>query len=37
VTVQGLRVVRVQDQENLLVVRGAIPGRTGGYVIVKKA
>jgi large subunit ribosomal protein L3 len=37
VTVQNLRVVRVQDQENLLVVRGAVPGRNGGYVIVKKA
>jgi large subunit ribosomal protein L3 len=37
VTVQSLRVVRVQDQENLLVVKGAIPGRNGGYVIVRKA
>jgi large subunit ribosomal protein L3 len=37
VTVQKLRVVRVQDQDNLLIVKGAIPGRTGGYVIVKKA
>ena len=37
VTVQNLRVVRVQDQENLLVVRGAVPGRNGGYVIVRKA
>jgi large subunit ribosomal protein L3 len=37
VTVQNLRVVRIQDQENLLVIRGAIPGRNGGYVIVTKA
>ena len=37
VTVQKLQVVRVQDQENLLVVKGAVPGRNGGYVIVKKA
>lgn len=37
ITVQNLRVVRVQDQENLLVVKGAIPGRNGGYVIVTKA
>jgi len=37
ITVQGLRVVRVQDQDNLLVVKGAIPGRNGGYVIVTKA
>ena len=37
ITTQGLRVVRVIDQENLLVVKGAVPGRNGGYVIVKKA
>ncbi|MBZ5499610.1 MAG: 50S ribosomal protein L3 [Acidobacteriia bacterium] len=37
VTVQNLRVVRIQDQENLLVIKGAVPGRNGGYVIVTKA
>jgi large subunit ribosomal protein L3 len=37
VTVQNLRVVRIQGQENLLVVEGAVPGRNGGYVIVTKA
>jgi large subunit ribosomal protein L3 len=37
ITVRQLRVVRVLDNENLLVVEGAIPGRNGGYVIVKKA
>jgi large subunit ribosomal protein L3 len=37
VTTRGLSVVRIQEQENLLVVRGAVPGRNGGYVIVKKA
>jgi large subunit ribosomal protein L3 len=37
VTVQNLRVVRVQEQENLLLVRGAVPGRNGGYVVVRKA
>jgi len=37
VTVQNLRVVRIQDQENLLIVRGAVPGRNGGYVLVIKA
>lgn len=36
VTVQNLRVVRIQDQENLLIVKGAVPGRNGGYVIVTK-
>jgi large subunit ribosomal protein L3 len=37
VSVQNLRVVRVQEQENLLIVKGSIPGRNGGYVIVTKA
>ena len=37
ITVQNLRIIRIQDQENLLLVRGAIPGRNGGYVIIKKA
>lgn len=37
VTVKGLRVVRVMDNENLLVVKGSVPGRNGGYVLIKKA
>jgi large subunit ribosomal protein L3 len=37
VTVRNLSVVRVQDQENLLVVKGAVPGRNGGYVVIEKA
>jgi large subunit ribosomal protein L3 len=37
ITAQNLSVVRIQDQENLLLVRGAVPGRNGGYVLVKKA
>lgn len=37
VTAQNLSVVRIQDQENLLLVKGAVPGRNGGYVLVKKA
>src|SRR3990170_1266201 len=37
VTVQNLKVVRVQEQENLLLVRGAVPGRNGGYVTITKA
>src|SRR5512136_330660 len=37
VTVQNLQVVRVLDDENLLVVRGAVPGRNGGYVVIEKA
>lgn len=37
VSVRNLRVVRVQEEENLLLVKGAIPGRNGGYVVIKKA
>ena len=37
VTARNLTVVRVQENENLLVVRGAVPGRNGGYVLVRKA
>jgi large subunit ribosomal protein L3 len=37
VTVQNLRIVQVQEQENLLLVEGAVPGRNGGYVVVRKA
>lgn len=37
VTVQNLKVVDVRGDTNLLLVEGAIPGPTNGYVIVKKA
>jgi len=36
-TIRNLRVVRVQEEENILLVKGAVPGRKGGYVIIKKA
>jgi large subunit ribosomal protein L3 len=36
VTVRKLQVVRIQEQENLLLVKGAVPGRNGGYVMIKK-
>lgn len=37
VTVQGLTVVRVDAERNMLAVRGAVPGPKGGLVIVKEA
>jgi large subunit ribosomal protein L3 len=37
VTVRNLNVVRVNGDENLLVVKGAVPGRNGGYVVIEKA
>jgi large subunit ribosomal protein L3 len=37
VAVQNVKVVRIQEQENLLLIKGAVPGRNGGYVVIKKA
>jgi large subunit ribosomal protein L3 len=37
VTVQNLSVVRVQEQDNILLVEGSVPGRNGGYVVIRKA
>src|SRR5438094_8206443 len=37
VTVRNLRVARIDQEKNLLFVRGAVPGPTGGYVVVEKS
>lgn len=37
VTVQNLRVARIDQENNLLFVRGAVPGPTGAYVVVEKS
>jgi large subunit ribosomal protein L3 len=37
VTVQNLRVARVDQENNLLFLRGAVPGPPGGYVVVEKS
>ncbi|MCJ7504567.1 MAG: 50S ribosomal protein L3 [Acidobacteriia bacterium] len=37
VTVRNLRVVQVLLEDNTLLVKGAVPGPDGGYVIVRKA
>jgi len=37
VTVRNLKVVQVDGENNLLVVRGAVPGAPGGYVMIRKA
>ena len=37
VTIRKLSVVRIQEEENLLLIKGAVPGRNGGYVMIKKA
>jgi large subunit ribosomal protein L3 len=36
VTVRNLRVARVDQENNLLYVEGAVPGPAGGYVMVEK-
>lgn len=36
VTVRKLKVVATDKDNNLLVVRGAVPGAKGGYVLIKK-
>ena len=37
VTVQNLRVARIDQENNLLFLRGAVPGPAGGYLIVEKS
>ena len=37
VTVKGLRVARVDIENNLLMVKGAVPGANGSLVVVKKS
>jgi large subunit ribosomal protein L3 len=37
VTVRNLRVARIDQENNLLFVRGAVPGPTGAYVLVEKS
>lgn len=36
VTVKNLEIVEVQADENVLLVKGAVPGPNGGYIIVRR-
>jgi large subunit ribosomal protein L3 len=36
VTVRNMQIVKVDSENNLLIVKGAIPGAPKGYVIIKK-
>ncbi len=36
-TVQNLTVVKIDEANNLLVVRGAVPGPANGYLLIRKA
>ena len=37
VTVRNLEVIEVDLEENVIVVKGAVPGPNGGYVVVRRA
>lgn len=37
VTVRNLEVIEVNAEDNVLVVKGAVPGPNGGYVVVRRA
>ena len=36
-TLQNLKVVQVRPEDNVILVRGAVPGPTGGLLLVRKA
>jgi large subunit ribosomal protein L3 len=36
VKLQNLQVVKVMPEQNLLVIKGAVPGAKGSYVIIEK-
>lgn len=36
-TTQNLQVVQVREAENLLLIKGSIPGAEGDYVIIREA
>jgi len=37
ITVQNLRVVQVRENDNLILIKGAVPGSNGSYVVVRDA
>ncbi|HEX9760945.1 MAG TPA: 50S ribosomal protein L3 [Candidatus Acidoferrales bacterium] len=37
VTVKNLRVVKIDTEENLMLVEGAVPGPTGSYIQIRRA
>ena len=37
VTVRNLEIIDVDTEDNVLVVKGAVPGPNGGYVVVRRA
>ncbi len=37
ITVQSLEVVKIDTERNLLYIKGAVPGKPAGYLLVRKA
>jgi large subunit ribosomal protein L3 len=37
VTVRNLEIIEVDAEDNVLLVKGAVPGPNGGYVVVRRA
>jgi large subunit ribosomal protein L3 len=37
VTIRNLEIIQVDTEENVLLIKGAIPGPNGGYVLVRRA
>jgi large subunit ribosomal protein L3 len=37
VTAKNLKVIKVDSDENLLLVRGSVPGPSGQYIFIHKA
>ena len=37
VTVRNLEIVEIDEEDNVLAVKGAVPGPNGGYVVVRRA
>src|SRR5204862_2107890 len=37
VTVRNLKVLKIDSENHLILVKGAVPGANGGYVVIRKA
>jgi large subunit ribosomal protein L3 len=37
VTVRNLEIVEVDTEDNLIIVKGAVPGPNGAYVVVRRS
>jgi large subunit ribosomal protein L3 len=36
-TVQNLEIIQVREEDNLLLVKGAIPGANGDYIVIRES